>query len=271
MQEITLPHLSFSTWNSYNNCPRQMYLGKVRNAWARGAWFFLSGTAVHEAVEARLKGEPYDVRQNIYRLVADQMKTDPDVDNWHHGTYPEGEPAVKENAIKLAEDCIQEAYRWLDEEFEEIAMIEADVTGNLPGCELPIKGYVDVLGVHKKHGPVIGDWKSSASKPKNNFQLQTYAALLMEQGVTRYEKGMWFMLRPGTSRARPVDLSNVDPAAVGAKYQETYEKIKAGVFPTEHSNWNCRTCVQDLNCSVRSPKTERSNYYDDVGRNLIPF
>lgn len=267
MPELT--HMSYSTYNSYKNCPRQMYLGKVRGAWSRGAWFFIIGTAVHEGIEARLKGEPFDLKASVYRAVEEQMRTDPDVDAWHHGTY-EDEPARKEKALKLAQDCLIEAYRWLDEELEEIVLIEADLSGNLPGCEVPIKAYADILGKHRKHGWSIVDWKSSAAKPKDNFQLETYRALLLTQGVDRYDTGLWAMLRPGASKARKIDLSNVDPAEVGAKYQAVYEKIKAGVFPTEHG-YNCRTCVHDLNCGQRSPGTERSNYYDDVSRNLIPF
>lgn len=266
---VELPHMSFSTWNSYQMCPRAMYLGKVKNAWSRGAWFFVIGSLVHESVEAHLKGEPYDVTQNLYRLVREQMETDPDVDNWHSGTYL-GEPASKENGLRLAQDCIAEAIRWLDEEFEEITMIEADLSGNLPGCEVPIKGYGDILGVHKKFGPVIADWKSSASKPSSNFQLETYEALLMVQGVERYKKGLWIMLRPGTSRARPVDLSKVDPAVVGAEYQKVYDKIKAGIFPTQ-AGWACKICVQDVNCALKAADKQRSRFYDDVGTYHLPF
>ncbi len=266
---LEIPHMSFSSWNSYTTCPRSYYLGKIRGAWARGGWFFQIGTVVHEAVESRLKGEDYDVKQNLYRLVREQMKTDPDVENWKHGTYQD-EPAVKHNAVKLAQDCVDEAYRWLDEEFTSITMIEADISGSLPGCDVPIKGYVDVLGEHKKHGPVIGDWKSSAAKPKNNFQLETYQALLLTSGVDRYQTGMWMMLRPGASRARPVDLSKVDPARVGAEYQKVLDKIRRGVFPTD-AGWACNTCVQDVNCALKSKDKERSAYYDDVASNHSPF
>ncbi|QIA28845.1 hypothetical protein [Streptomyces phage JXY1] len=46
------------------------------------------------------------------------------------------------------------------------------------GCEVPVKAFIDIVGEHKKHGPVIVDWKSGKSKPKNNLQLETYAVLL---------------------------------------------------------------------------------------------
>lgn len=266
---LTLDHMSYSSWNSYKNCPRQFYLGKVRKAWSEGAWFFLTGTLVHEAVEAHLRGEPYELRENFYRLVADQMKTAPDVDKWSHGTYLE-RPAVKENALLLAEHCVTEAYRWLDEEFEEIVLIEADISGFLPGCEVEIKGFVDILAEHKKHGWVIADWKSSASKPSETFQLKTYRALLLQQGVSRYTKGLWAMLRPGASKARPVDLTDVDPAEVGAEYQRVYEKIKAGIFPTEAGR-GCKYCVQRPNCALKSDDKQRSRFYDDVGSKYLPF
>jgi len=266
---VTLDHMSYSTYNTYDMCPRSMYLGKVKRAWSRGAWFFVTGSLVHEAVESRLKGEDYDTRSNLYRLVAEQMETDPDVDNWHSGTYL-GEPAAKENALKLADDCITEAYRWIDEEFTSITMIEMDLSGFLPGCEVEIKGYADVLGEHKKHGPCTVDWKSSAQKPANNFQLETYRALELMQGIDRYKTGLWAMLRPGTSRARPVDLSKVDPAEVGAKYQKIYDRIKSGIFPTQ-AGWACKICVQDVNCALKAADKQRSRFYDDVGTFHLPF
>lgn len=262
-------HLSFSALSQYEQCPRSYYLARVRQAEERQTWFFPIGSAVHSSIESYIaSGVVPDFEGEFYWRVAKQMETDPDDLNWLAGG-PKDDPFIRAKAVQMGKDCVEQAVLLLQD--VEVHHVEYDATGMLPGCEVPIKAFVDILGEHKKHGPVIVDWKSSASKPKTNLQLEVYRALLKTRGgFGQYNTGLWAMLRPGASKARPVDLSSVDPSAIGARFQKCYDDIKARIWKTNHS-FDCNFCIQQDNCSLVAGPTDRANYYDRAAEDGYPF
>lgn len=258
-------HMSFSQLNQYEQCPRSYFLARVKRAEERPTWYLPLGKAVHASIEWYLStGVVPDFEDSFYPLVAEQMKIDPDHAKWLAGG-PEDNPFSGDRAVKLGKDCVAKAVEFLKD--MEVHYIEFDATGLLPGCEVPIKAFIDLLGVHKKHGPVIVDWKSSSKKPTKNTQLETYRALTPD---FPYVKGLWVMLRPGASVAQPIDLTSVDPGAMGARYQKAYEAIKAGVWKTQ-AGYMCKWCTQKDNCILKAGPTDRARYYDTAERDGFPF
>lgn len=258
-----MDHLSYSSYSSYEACPRSFYLSRVKGAEPLPAWYFATGTAVHKGIDHFLRtGDKLSAEEAFYPEVEKLLLTEPDTTKWLAGG-PQDDPIVEDKATKLVAECLEGAYQYLDD--FTVHEVEIDVTGMLPGCGVPIKGFVDVLGEHRKHGPSILDWKSSAQKPKTAFQLQTYHALLhankWKPPVVRYETGLWAMIRPGVSKARPIDLSATDPARIGALYGAAQEKIERNVFPTDHG-FMCRFCTMQPNCRLQSGVTNRTSFYD---------
>lgn len=266
---MTISHLSYSQYSSYTQCPRSWYLSKVANAQQVQTWFTIVGSTVHECIENYLLGRPIERKETFYRRVREARLIEPDTDKWLAGG-PQADPTVKEKALQLAIDCYEKAEEFLAD--IEVWEVEYDASGSLPGLEVPLRAYVDIIGEHKKHGPVILDWKTGASKPKDAFQLETYAALLgYKAGYGFSFTGLWAMLAPKASKARPISLSHVDPAAVGAKYQEVYEKMQAKLYQTK-AGFGCNFCFQRENCVLTSGPTERALYYDKVeGDGGYPF
>lgn len=266
--EIT--HLSYSQYNSYTQCPRSWYLGKVRGAEERQAWYTAVGTAVHHMIEEYLKGvnDTPSAPEFFYPVIARQMEIEPDLSKWLAGGSQEA-PVTEEKALQQVVDCFEKALEFLDD--IDVWEVEFDASGRLPGLEVQIKAYIDIVGEHKKHGPTIVDWKTGSQKPKTNFQLETYKPLwdVLDLGEP-IKTGLWAMLKPGASKARPVDLSAVDPAEVGAKYQEVYEKMKQELYPTNHG-FNCRFCFQAPNCILESGPTARAVYFDQAHEDGFPF
>jgi putative RecB family exonuclease len=259
--------LSYSALTQYEQCPRAYYLGRVKQARSKATWFFPVGTVVHESIEHYLEhGEVPNFEEKFYPLVANQMLTEPDDTKWLAGG-PVADPVIRAKAVQLGKDCVEAAVEYL-QDFT-VHHVELDVSGMLPGCEVLIKGFVDVLGEHKKHGLGIVDWKSSASKPKDNFQLETYRALTMKTHP-QYTKGFFAMLRPSAAKARPIDLSGVDDAMIGARYQRAYEAIKAKLWQTKAS-YSCNWCFQAPNCLLQSGNTPRARYYDAATEEGYPF
>ena len=272
-----MQHISFSQYSSYTQCPRAWYLGKVKHAEEKQTWYLPLGSAVHTSVEMFIAtGDVPSFESIFYPLIEKQMLIEPDLNKWMSGGS-QSDPIVKDKAVQLGKDCVEKALTFLDD--IDVWFVEYDASGNLPGLVVPIKAFVDVVGEHKKHGPSIVDWKTSASKPKDNFQLETYKALLDVKDVGELGRdfrladiktGLWAMVRPTASKARPVDLSKVDPAEVGAKYQAVYEAMNKKIYKTQQS-FNCKFCFHQDNCLLVAGRTDRAKYYDKAHEEGLPF
>lgn len=275
----TLPaHISYSQWKSYTSCPRSWYLARLKGGEELQSWYLPIGTVVHDGIEARLKGEPFDLTKRFYGLVEKQMKIEPDLSKWLAGG-PTDSPITNEKALQRAVECYEKAVQEL--EAIDVWEVEYDASGRLPGLSVPIKAFVDIIGEHKKKKiPVIWDWKTGSTKP-DNFQLQTYAALLGNhkqggspdwQGYHHLKfSGRYIMLSPTyTSTTRYVDLSKVDPKEVGKKYQAVYSQMKEKLYQA-NAGFNCRFCFQQENCLVNKGMTKRAVYYDKSAEDGYPF
>lgn len=209
----------------------------------------------------------------FYPLIEKQMLIEPDTSKWLAGG-PKADPIVEEKALARVSECFSKAL----EELEDIEVweVEYDASGRLPGLSVPVKAFVDIIGEHKTKGPVILDWKTGSTKP-DNFQLVTYAALLKVEGLFAAHAwkssdwhGRYVMLAPGASNTRYVDLSEVDPAEVGKKYQAVYDEMQAKIYKT-NAGFMCKFCFQQDNCMVNSGITERTKFYDRSAEDGYPF
>lgn len=270
-----LPHISYSQYAAYTRCPRSWYLARLKGGEEKQSWYLPIGTVTHEAIEARLAGEPFDTTTRFYELVSNQMRIEPDLSAWLAGG-PADAPITHDKALQRAVECIEKAEEYLGD--LDVWEVEYDASGRLPGLEVPIKAYVDIIGEHKKKGPVIIDWKTGSTKP-NNFQLITYGALLIESKKFMWDltdkkqlpfKGRYVMLAPGAANTRYVDLSKVDPEEVGTKYQDVYDQMKAKVYKA-NAGFDCRFCFQAENCLANKGMTERAMYYDKSADDGYPF
>ena len=264
---LTLPpHISFSQWKQYHDCPRSWYLARLREGEERQTWYLPMGTVTHKAVEARLAGEPYDVTSEFYKLIENQMRIEPDLSKWLAGG-PETAPITHDRALQRALECIEKADDYLAD--LDVWEVEYDASGRLPGLEVPVKGFVDIVAEHKKKGPVIIDWKTGSTKP-GNFQLETYNALLPNTDYWEIKfKGRYVMLAPGAPVTRFIDFK-LTPEEVGKKYQQVYDQMKAKIYKA-NSGFGCRFCFQAENCLANKGMTERAMYYDKSEDDGYPF
>lgn len=274
-----MDHISFSQYNTYSKCPRSWYLGKLRQAEEKQTWYIPIGTAVHDMIEDHLKMKKVygdgivggDAADYFYPLIEKQMQIEPDLTKWLAGG-PETAPITHEKALQRAVECFERAA----EELEAIDVweVEYDASGRLPGLSVPIKAFIDIVGEHKTKGPVIWDWKTGSTKP-DNFQLETYAALLQHNGSPRAYStefhGRYMMISPTyTSTTRYVDLSKVDPEEVGKKYQAVYDRIEGKHYEAK-AGFSCKFCFQQENCLVNKGITPRTTYYDRSEEDGYPF
>lgn len=279
---MELEHMSYSALSRYEECPRSFYLGRVKSAEEKQTWFFPLGTAVHQCVEDYLQtGDAPSFEERFYPLIEAQMKIDPVDVNWLAGGSPD-DPIIRDKAVELGKRCVDNAIKFLDD--IEVWEVEYDASGMIAGCEVPVKAFIDIVGEHKKHGPVIVDWKSGKQKPKNNLQLETYAVLLntstplsgsdhpfTDHGSIKFDVGLWAMVNPDAPNARPVKgLTEVDASALGARYQAAYDRIKERKWQA-NAGFHCRFCVQSPNCLIEAGPTKRARFYDKSDEEGFPF
>lgn len=274
-----MEHISYSQYSSYTSCPRSWYLARLRGGEEKQSWYIPIGSAVHAAIEHRLGGgSELAMEAFFYPLVQKQMLIEPDLNKWLAGG-PEAAPITHEKALQRAVECYEKAVQELED--IEVWEVEYNASGRLPGLSVPIKAFVDIIGEHKKKGPVIWDWKTGSTKP-DNFQLETYASLLkhgesayydlfFKKGKAKRVWGRYIMLSPTyTSTTRYVDLTDVDPAEVGKKYQKVYDRIEGKHYEAK-AGFNCRFCFQSENCLVNKGMTKRAMFYDKSTEDGYPY
>lgn len=269
-----MEHISYSQYNSYTRCPRSWYLSKIQHAEEKQTWYIPIGTAVHSMIEDYLSLRPLGaepesrkVEAYFYPLIEKQMQIEPDLSKWLAGG-PESDPITHERALQRALECYERAVQELEQ--VDVWEVEYDASGRLPGLDVPIKAYVDIIGKHKKKGPVILDWKTGTTKP-DNFQLQTYAALLDgHYDLGAPWSGRYVMLAPGAANTRYVDLSAVDPAEVGKKYQRVYTQMQKKIYKAE-PGFGCRFCFNQDNCLANKGPNPRTQYYDRSAEHGLPY
>lgn len=274
-----MEYISYSQYSTFTQCPRARYLSKVRAGEETQTWYLPMGTSVHRMIEDHLGG--IDVTEAsaeayFYPLVEAQLGIEPDTSKWL-AAGPKDSPVVEERALALVRSCFTRAL----EELEQIDVweVEYDASGRLPGLDVPVRAFIDIVGEHKKKGPVLLDWKTGSTKP-GNFQLETYGALLQsptldggdhpftEHGTLPF-KGRYVMLKPGAPNTRYIDAS-VDPTEVGAKYQKVVNAIRAQDLRAD-KGFQCRFCLQQDNCLANAGPTPRAKYYDKSDEDGIPF
>lgn len=267
-------HLSYSSLSTYSSCPRSYYLSRHKRAWGLPAWYFIVGSAVHDYIKDELSPDssPRPLEEYFQDEVNKANDLEEDQSLWLHGGSDD-DPVVGEKALALASACVEKFHIFM-EDMSDIWQVEYDVSGHLPGCSMEIKAYVDVVGMHKKHGPVIIDWKTGKTKPKDNIQLETYHCLEMVKAGTTLDgsqtKGLYVMLNPDAAKARPVTFKHT-PESLGKLYGGIEQQIKSRVWKPE-PQYNCRFCTMKPNCKTMSGRNDRTRYYDTPERDKgYPF
>lgn len=253
-------HLSHSAKGDAERCEKKFQLGRIIRAEELPAWYFAGGTAVHRATEDIDHGQelrPW--HEYFYPEVASLMETEPNTGLWLTGGSDEA-PDRGDEWETLGPMCVENWKSFVSEGGFQVSDIELDVTTILPGCYIPIKGFIDRIGVHPKYGEMIIDIKTGKNRPKGNEQLETYAALLRQKTGRRIKKGAYFMAREG-ALTRPADLSLATPAVVGKRFGDVVQSLSYRTFNAD-KQFNCKWCTHKLNCFAFSGDTLRTRYYD---------
>lgn len=255
-----LEHLSYSSLTTWSRCPKSFELSRIVKAEPIPAFYFAGGTAVHNATQDYDEGKtvrPWE--EYFYPEVVEGSAREPNFSEWMMGGSKES-PDDGDRWMEIGPLCIENWKKFSDSEFD-VRTIELDVSTRLPGLPVKVKGFIDRVGLHEKHGQMIVDIKTGKNLPKDKgLQLGIYSALYEHKFGVRINKGAYFMAREGRL-SRPYDLSKWSIEEVVRMFRATALEVSAGQFPAKQE-YSCRFCDQRLNCFKVSGDTPRTEYYD---------
>lgn len=267
---MAIPHLSYSSVNAFDRCPKSFQLSRIINAQALPAVYFALGSAVHSITEsidleeqsAQSLTRGYtgdDFKEVFYSEIEKGLEREPDFSKWLCGGS-DGPVASAEKALETGPQSIKNWMNFTKDTFK-VSEVELEVTCRLPGMYLKTKGFVDRVGDHIDHGRMIIDIKTGANKPKDKGkQLKDYAALLTASTGEVVTKGAYFMTQEG-KMSKVYDLSDSTPETLGAANKEKLREMNASDYPAVRE-FTCKFCDQKLNCFAYSGDTARTRYYD---------
>lgn len=272
-------HLSHSSRETLERCAKAWFLKYMTPAPRRPALWAAGGVAVHEATEKydhmALAGQesafylPF-IWERLFGTQLDKARiADPNENNWNRSpsepieVWNTNGPAFVRSYIDWRQRSPYEIWTTPDGS----PAIELDVSGQLPGCPIPVHGYVDRIF----HDPVLDkliivDLKTGKRPPATVAQFATYAALVRVKYGVQADIGVAFMNRKGTL-ATPWDLGGVTPESVGQVFGETWDKIQAGEFPADGFPKACYPC--DMVASCAAANGPLAHLYDPDAQ--VPF
>jgi len=265
-------HLSYSTLTQWKSCAKAYELGKIVEAPAKPAVYFAGGSAVHAAIEDHDRGDRVmgTWESYFYPEISAGMEDHAgvywDTTKWLTGGSQDS-PETPEDWLTIGPTCVA---NWIEftKKFA-VASVERDVTTFLPGCPVPIKGFIDRVGVHEDHGNMIVDIKSGRNKPKDSLQLGVYHALMLHKDGWAPDWGAHFMAREGRIIGKPVDLRVYTPEHIGKMFGDLYQEMidaeKADNYPPNRQ-FTCKWCTQQDNCLTYSGQTKQAKHYDPYYR-----
>jgi len=234
-------HLSYSSISSYLLCGhawRLHYLDKVQTPTATPLVF---GSAVHGAIEKHLRtGEPLATVWS--QAWAQQLERNPEID-W--GEMDSAESMAAEGARILAAPKVQKGIAEIAANYDrERGVIEKRVELAVPGVDVPVIGYIDVI----TRDGIIGDFKTAArmwsdSKAEDDLQSLFYLAALNQEGISVPD---WTFRHYVISKTQNPDMKTFEvqhsPLQIVWLFemiQRAWRGIDAGIYPMVPGGWKC--------------------------------
>ncbi len=261
---LPIQHLSWSSIQTYAQCPRKYEYRYVANApEERTAASLAFGGAVHQALEAihqhRMEGRSVPNHADLVSLYraawSEAVREKPEI------IFGKGEDA--DTLLDLAGRILAAYLIYLDGESRspKTIAIEHEAQFRLLPDAPPIKARVDLVEI-VGDTLVVSDWKTSRSRwndakaAEGLGQLIVYGYALLPMlkalGVSRVVPRFVVLTKGKTVNVQVLEpkASQSDATRLKEAVSETWTAVKAGVFPRRES-WACAACPYRTACLGR--------------------
>ena len=257
-------HLSFSTLTTWERCPHKFLLEKVAQVPQRPAVYFAGGSAVHkmtEDLDTGNAGSKTTFEDYFYPEVASLMEAHDglfwDTKEWLMGGSQQA-PETCDDWLEIGPRCVE---NWKQQAKPDGQEVEADLTGELPSCPVPIKAFADRLWPMGPKMDII-DTKTGKSKPKDFFQVETYAHLYTVKTAIKSGGIGFFMAREGKFKwSVPKQTAEEVGQRYGKAYAEMIEADRTGEYPAKRE-FTCKWCPVQDSCLAYAGDTKMAKKND---------
>jgi putative RecB family exonuclease len=249
---------SYSQLNQYDRCSWAYKLDRVDRAWNKPAFWLAMGTATHEACErwersnrtATVAEAQQWYREAYVREANEYLDETPDA-SLFESSGPYAGPEDAERRYRVGQDHVRLYIKYYSDHPDQTIWTAPD---GQPAIELAfeveisgvmMRGFIDAVIVHPKHGLVIRDTKTGAD-PGTPEQLEVYRAAIKAQYGVEINAGDFFMTKTGKPKPfyTPHDLSSAG-TGIHRKIQIMDESVKAGIFTPNPGDACARCSVRD--------------------------
>ncbi len=196
---MSVTHLSYSSVNKFRSCPKSWKFRYIDGVRGKKSEALEVGSMVHEIIESFLLSPGEKSLKEVYHDKLNSLIEEGEEENWptiHHKNSfamekTEFSTDSKNFIIQIMEGdelpAILKSYA-PEVESESIA-VESKIEFNVPGVEIPVIGYIDLL----TSGGRIVDFKTSKTswnqdKADKELQASFYATSLYMNGIVPYDQ-----------------------------------------------------------------------------------
>ena len=258
---------SVSQVNTYNRCPQQYYLSRIKKVWQKPAAWLAQGTAVHEAAERyELSGRSMTLTEAeqafveaYYREINESAKETPNFSWWFaSGPYRGLTDIERREGIGIEQ--VGRYLAWYEKHPEEQIWSTPGDEGK-PAVELGfemdlgpkddpirVRGFIDAVVENTKTGKLVVRDNKTGKSPGDDFQLGVYAvAVAKTLGVDQPTEGDYWMGTSGKPTI-PYDLSDWTEDTVTEVFVELEDNLRAERFDPLPDPDKCRFCDVANSC-----------------------
>lgn len=259
---ISLDHLSYSSISGWLMCPRGWKFGRADNVPHKTATNLVFGSAFHDTVEDRVRNKVKGINTPIalcwasaWAAQIDRNNRGADID-WRDTSPDEydmlgrrmlANPTIRNVIDSITPLMTKDEFTWEPPPRGQPGhpTIEKLVELNIPGIDIPLIGYVDIIG--DDFVPI--DLKTSSQrwnqdKADKQMQATLYLAALEQMGFKNNPERL-FRYYIFTKTSKPVaqvltterSQKQIDWALQAVR--DVYDAIKKGCYPPNDTGWKC--------------------------------
>lgn len=248
-----IAQFSVSSVRTLNKCPKSWELERVVRAPRRGAWWFVTGRAVHSATEVFDKlpvsdsaqisdDDVVDIWTGCFNDEVHEVLTDDgDMNRWDYGGRARlsARDATRRYYARGLED-FRKYVGWRRANPMDLFAIEEDISECVPGVDLQLKGFIDRVFRDANGQWVIVDIKTGSTKVTDSLQLGFYRVGLALKRNLVCDTGYYWQSKDG-ALSKPFDLRQWNKALVAQYGRDFKARAESGIYPPiegEHC-WRC--------------------------------
>jgi putative RecB family exonuclease len=254
---LKIPHLSSSSLTSYVECGLAYKFAKVDRLKPE---FIPDALAYGSTIHKTLENYYYEKKSGIVLTLNEIHDCFEELWNMEAGNmddiqYSEGKNF--EAYLVAGKDLLSAWFDKLPKDDFKILGIEEGFVFYVPGLDIPIVGFIDLLEEDENRTVILTDFKTagkiySSDEIDKNIQLTLYQLAMKSNGYADREILLKLdcLIKTKTPKFEQyyTTRSSTDELRLIRKIQQVWEGINKGIFLPNDTSWKCKGCQYQKAC-----------------------